>query len=509
MFRLGERKADVSSAIEPAGHRNFGDSMRQAVALHQDRRFDDAIAVYRRILLMYPDNADALTYFGCALLEIGKAIEAVDRLHEAVAADPNSADALSYLGNALQVTGDWEAAEAAYRGALDLAPSECRTQNNLGVLLLELNRLDEAAESLRRGLSVDPNHVHAHNNICQVYTKLDEIDRAIESGRRAIEIAPRYADAHNSLGAALMKADRIDDAITEFRGAIAIQPRFLDALKNLALVLINAGKPREAVELTDTCLEVDPGNIEVLATRSVALNEAGDTDSLRALVDFDRLLQRIRIDPNPEFDGLAGFNDALARHIRSHPSLKFAPSDHATRGGMHSGDLLAEPKGPMAAFEQIVSASFDRYIAALPAGLEHPFLARKPSRWPLNIWGLVFPAQGYQVPHFHRSGWISGVYYVRVSGVVSDPNDGHDGWIEFGRPQSIYRTTAPANIHLVRPEERLMVLFPAFFFHRTIPFEAEADRICIAFDSSARFTVIRWPLRRNTPEISTSSILSI
>ena len=60
--------------------------MRQAVALHQDRRFDDAIAVYWRILLMYPDNADALTYFGCALLEIGKAIEAVDRLHEAVAA---------------------------------------------------------------------------------------------------------------------------------------------------------------------------------------------------------------------------------------------------------------------------------------------------------------------------------------------------------------------------------------------------------------------------------------
>ena len=136
----------------------------------------------------------------------------------------------------------------------------------------------------------------------------------------------------------------------------------------------------------------------------------------------------------------------------------------------------------MAAFEQIVGESFDRYVAALPAGLEHPFLARKPSRWSLSIWGLVLPAQGFQVPHIHRSGWISGVYYVQVSGAVSEPNDGHDGWIEFGRPQSIYRTTAPPNIHLVRPEEGLMVLFPSFFFHRTIPFEAEADRICLAFD---------------------------
>ncbi len=71
---------------------------------------------------------------------------------------------------------------------------------------------------------------------------------------------------------------------------------------------------------------------------------------------------------------------------------------------------------------------------------------------------------------------------MQVSEAVSEPNDGHDGWIEFGRPQSIYRTAAPPNIHLVRTEEGLMVLFPSFFFHRTIPFEAEADRICIAFD---------------------------
>ena len=482
MARPGEPETKTSSTKYLAGHRNFDDLMRQAVALHRDRRFNDAVAVYQRILMMYPGNADALTYFGCALLETGQATKAVDSLREAVAADPKLADARSYLGNALQVAGDPEAAEAAYRGALELAPSECRTHNNLGVLLLERNRLDEAAECFRRGLAVDPNHVQAHNNLCQVYTKLGEIGPAIEAGRRAVEIAPRYADGHNSLAVALVKADRIDDAITAFRDAISIRPRFLDALNNLALALTNAGKPRDAVEVTDSCLEVDPGNVEVLATRSVALNEAGDADAYHGLVDIDQLLQRIRIDTTAEFDGLAGFNDALARHIRTHPTLKFAPSDHATRGGMHSGDLLAEPKGPMAAFEKIVGESFDRYVAALPAALEHPFLARKPSRWSLNIWGLVLPAQGFQVPHIHRSGWISGCYYVQVSEAVSAPNDGHDGWIEFGRPQSIYRTTVPPNVHLVRPEEGLMVLFPSFFFHRTIPFEAEADRICIAFD---------------------------
>ena len=482
MVLPGEPTADFSAAANPPGHRSFGDMMRQAVSLHRDRRFLDAIGVYRQILLTYPGNPHALTYVGCALLEIGQTAEAVDKLRAAVAADPNSTDAQSSLGNALQVMGDWRGAEAAYRSALDLQPSECRTHNNLGVLLLGLNRLEEAAECFRSGLVLDPDHVQAHNNICQAYTKLEDIDGAIEAGQRAVELAPNYAEAHNSLGAALAKAERFEDAISAFREALSIRPKFLDALSNLALGLINGGRPGEAVAVTDTCLEIDPGNMDVLATRSVALNEAGDADGFQKLVDADFLLQKIRIDPPPEFDGLAGFNAALAHHIQTHPTLEFAPSGHATRHGKHSGDLLVEPMGPMAEFEKIIGKCFERYVAALPVDDEHPFLARQPSNWTLSVWGLVLPAQGYQVPHFHRAGWISGCYYVQVSDAVSDPEDGHDGWIEFGRPQSIYHTAASPRVHLVRPEEGLMVLFPSFFFHRTIPFETDADRICIAFD---------------------------
>ncbi len=33
-----------------------------------------------------------------------------------------------------------------------------------------------------------------------------------------------------------------------------------------------------------------------------------------------------------------------------------------------------------------------------------------------------------------------------------------------------------------RPEEGLMMVFPSYFYHRTIPFEAAEHRISIAFD---------------------------
>lgn len=86
------------------------------------------------------------------------------------------------------------------------------------------------------------------------------------------------------------------------------------------------------------------------------------------------------------------------------------------------------------------------------------------------------------MPHIHASGWLSGVYYVAVDKAVSTGDGGHEGWIEFGRPQTLYRPTQDPRPRLVRPEEGMMVLFPSYVFHRTIPFTADAQRICIAFD---------------------------
>ena len=34
----------------------------------------------------------------------------------------------------------------------------------------------------------------------------------------------------------------------------------------------------------------------------------------------------------------------------------------------------------------------------------------------------------------------------------------------------------------VRPEEGLLLLFPSYFYHGTVPFEAAEPRISIAFD---------------------------
>ena len=98
------------------------------------------------------------------------------------------------------------------------------------------------------------------------------------------------------------------------------------------------------------------------------------------------------------------------------------------------------------------------------------------------MWGVILKSQGHQTPHIHPSAWISGCYYVQVPGAVTSADGGHPGWIEFGRPHPLLGAKSDPLLTHVRPEEGLMLLFPSFFNHATVPFHAEEERISIAFD---------------------------
>lgn len=81
----------------------------------------------------------------------------------------------------------------------------------------------------------------------------------------------------------------------------------------------------------------------------------------------------------------------------------------------------------------------------------------------------------------HPSGYISGVYYVQVPSEVA-AGDGEAGCIFFTDKE---RPAGEAEKHahrMIRPQAGVMLLFPSYFWHGTVPFESEGERICVAFD---------------------------
>lgn len=159
-----------------------------------------------------------------------------------------------------------------------------------------------------------------------------------------------------------------------------------------------------------------------------------------------------------------------------------AAASYSTMNGRHTSELLTGDLGPMAAFERGIRSAEASYREAVLVDPGQSWLAQRPNKTKLNCWSVVMNSQGHQLSHIHPSGWLSGVYYPRLPDVVDDNDPKHEGWIEFGRTTDNYSGKKDPDVRMYKPREGLMVLFPSYFYHRTIPFHSDQLRFSIAFD---------------------------
>jgi tetratricopeptide (TPR) repeat protein len=490
--------------------------LEQAVALHRAGRLAEAEHLYRAILASEPDNARAWVLYAQLTAQRGNIEGGVQQLQTALRIAPNSVPALNGLAALSLRLRRLDAADAACRRALVIDPNNAVAHFNQGQVADAAGRLSEAVEAYGRALTFNPDltaarlplavalhrlgqgdkaiaaygRVPAGNpaqpmalfNLGMLHQSRNELAEAEAAYRRAIEIRPNYADAGLQLGNVYFALARFGDAVDAYRRLLAQNPAMAEAHNNLAKALWALGDAAGALAACEDSLRARPGDTATIAFKAVLLRETGDEAGGRVLVDFDRFLRSRPIEPPAGFDSLAAFNAAIAQFARAHPTLVHEPRNNATRDGKHTGDLLAGPKGPIALLEQSIEGAVSRYLQELADDPSHPFVANRPKSWKLSAWAVVMEGQGYQVPHIHPQAWLSGVYYASIPSAVAADSGDHAGWIEFGEPLPEFRCRAAPELRLVQPAEGLMLLFPSYFHHRTLPFRASEHRISFAFD---------------------------
>jgi hypothetical protein len=82
---------------------------------------------------------------------------------------------------------------------------------------------------------------------------------------------------------------------------------------------------------------------------------------------------------------------------------------------------------------------------------------------------------GFHLNHVHPMGWLSSAYYIDVPREQSQ-----DGWLKFGEPDMPMPGCSPD--HFVVPEPGMLVLFPSYLWHGTVPFQNGTQRLTAAFD---------------------------
>lgn len=377
----------------------------------------------------------------------------------------------------------------AQRRVLDRVATHPDSYRGLCGLLIQLGRTREAEAALGHALEKWPDAAGLHSQYAALLWDEQRLDAAARHAEQAVAHAPSDAEAWRLLGALAHSRGDPVRAADAFGHAAALSPDAPDLAHFHGTSLLAAGRPEEALSVCDAWLAKRPVDIEVLALRGHALQEAGRLDEARRLFDFDRFVSRRTI-PVPEgYADLDAFNAALEAHVLAHPTLFTPPEDdpkYHHPALKISDDLLTGERGPVAALEREMRRAVDDYFAALGEDAGHPFVALKPARYKLYAWAAVLDRQGNQNQHIHKDGYLSGCYYLRVPQEVSAAGDGAEGDIaggfEVGHPPDEYGCRQPQMTRQYKPQEGLMLLFPAYLYHRTIPFTSSQQRICIAFD---------------------------
>lgn len=341
-------------------------------------------------------------------------------------------------------------------------------------------RVAEAEALYRQVLKNEPEHPDALSSLAMIHYQAKRFNKAVEGLRKAIGIVGDNPGYFMNLGAAETGAQHWAEAELAYRRAIELAPGYADPYYNLGDLYLLLDRPREALDVFDACMDHIGREFHALAYKAHALEDAGRHDEARYLLDYDQYVKAYSFDPPQGYDSLKTFNEALTRHVSTHPTLR--ADVMSTEHGKHTGELLREPTGPMGAMQQRIQQAVRWYIDQLPHDPQHPAVKWAPRTWKLTTWGVVMSDQGHERAHIHPNGWLSGVFYLDLPDLIEDPARQPEGWLEFGRPTTdLHVKSDPVPRHY-QPAYGTMFLFPSYFYHGTVPFHSRQRRVCIAFD---------------------------
>jgi len=210
----------------PARQLTLEEAVSIAIEMQKNEQFEQAEALYRRILDTAPGHQRALHYAGVLAHQQGRGVDAVALIEKSLALAPDQAD--------------WH--------------------SNLGIVLQAEGRLDEAISAYRRAIALDPHHANAHSNLGVLLRATGEPVEAEAAYRTAIRLDPEHIDAYANLGILLNGLKRTEEAVTCFCKVIVLRPKHREARKLLALAHCTLGEIDEAVKIFEEWLDEEPGD---------------------------------------------------------------------------------------------------------------------------------------------------------------------------------------------------------------------------------------------------------
>lgn len=450
----------------------------RAAALKAMDRKAESLADYMLAARLDPKSGVAAHNVASGLGDAGRDEEAALEAERAFALGLDAPETWLVYGRSLQGLHRLEDAERAFRNAVARRPTYADALRDLCQLIwMRSGQAGEALAPLEQALAAAPGDGSLTGVKVRLLAHMAGEAQALDFGRAMLERTP--GDLRLRLDVAqLALKEEPELGLRLALDVLGRSPRDPAVRRVLAHAHLAVGEAGKAAEVAQGLLAENPADQEAAASLATAWRLAGD-ERYRQLWDYERLVRPQAIDTPKGWSNLAAYLDELRGALTDLHDFQAHPIEQSVRGGSQTTRNLLHVQHPaIAAFFEAIQGPISSYRAAVGEG-DDVFRSRnRGGHRVLGAWSVRLKPGGFHVDHIHPQGWISSACYIEVPEAVGE---GYAGWLRFGAPPLPTRPVLEAE-HFVRPEPGLLVLFPSYMWHGTVPFGGDAPRMTIAFD---------------------------
>lgn len=439
-----------------------------------------AARTFERLLQITPDSIDGRIGYASALADVGQHERAVELMRECIGGGTGKPEAHFVLAHALLNGGDKDGAITEFRKAIRARPNYLAAHLTLCELVwMQTEDVHAASTELDATLRHFPDLTPIRILKAKLLETVGDLESAITTLEDGLTTGTGIAELNLAIAQAAIKSAPRKALICAER-ALAFSPENEPAQIAYCGALLGSGRPEEAGRVAEKLHGRQPNDCHVLALQACAWRLLGDP-RYQQLYDYRFVLPQT-IDVPHGWPSLPAYLTDLRAGLSALHGFKAHPVNQSLRLGTQADlDFAHVQDAAVRAFPQAIDGPIRRYIEQLGHGVDE-FRRRNNGRYRLNgAWSVRLRSQGFHVNHIHPDGWLSSACYIELPEVMSPGNDA--GWIQFGQPGFI-TTPALSPEHQVQPQPGMLVLFPSYMWHGTVPFSAppSSRRMTIAFD---------------------------
>lgn len=451
----------------------------RADALKAQKRPEEALAVHEAAAAAYPDNAIALHNLAASQGDCGRHGASAANARRAIALGLKAAETRVVLARALMNLGELDASSEAYDAACATNAAMVDAQlERCQLIWMRTGDRGQALGGLERDIAARPGFGPLDYVRARALDYMGDLDGACaqmtalairEPGQLVLQCAAVFL---------LTRAGQLDAARTRARQALQIAPHDIIALEAWTHVCLAAGDGEAASASAQRLVALAPDNQNAVNLQAMAWRMAGDK-RFDALYDYEALVRPQTIVPPPGWASRQAYLADLAGELKAAHPYRTHPFGQSVRHGSQRPDILSVQTPAIQAFRHALDPLVEAYIEGLGQGGD-PLRRRRAGRWRIHgVWSVWLTPGGFHTDHVHPDGWISSAFYVGLPDAVAA--GGREGWIRFGEA-GIPVSPAQSAQHWVKPEPGMLVLFPSYMWHGTVPFGGSQARLTMAMD---------------------------